>query len=92
MGLREELLAETGPKTHVAELCGRAADELIIKEMVIEQRDREIERLRGALGRSSHFLSRAADACSDGDLSDPRIDELSDWAVEVEEMLAKAKV
>lgn len=52
----------------------------------------EISRLRGALGRSSHFLSRAADACSDGDLSDPRIDELSGWAVEVEEMLAKSKV
>ena len=49
MGLREELLAETGPKTHVAELCGRAADELIIKEMVIAVRDREIEMLRDLL-------------------------------------------
>lgn len=49
MALREELLAEVGPKTHVADICGRAADELLIKEMKIEQQAREIERLRRAV-------------------------------------------
>ena len=58
----------------------------------VAEYEAEIARLRAALGRSSHFLSRAADACSDGDLSDPRVDELSGWAIKVEEMLAKAKV
>ena len=86
MGLRDELIAEVGPKTHVADLCGRAADELLIKEMKIDQQERQIERLRAALGRSAFILSRAADACADGDLSDPRIDDLSSYAVEVEGM------
>lgn len=49
MGLREELLAEVGPKTHVADICGRAADELLIKEMKIDQQAREIERLRQSI-------------------------------------------
>ena len=33
MELRDELLAEVGPKTHIAELCGRASDELLIKQI-----------------------------------------------------------
>lgn len=49
MGLRDELLAEVGPKTHIAELCGRAADELLIKQMKIDQQAREIDRLRYVL-------------------------------------------
>ncbi len=47
MGLRDELLAEVGPKTHIADLCGRASDELLIKQMKIDQQKREIEKLRG---------------------------------------------
>lgn len=46
MGLREQLLAEVGPNTHIAGICGRAADELLIKEMKIDQQAREIERLQ----------------------------------------------
>lgn len=46
MGLRDELLGEVGPKTHIADLCGRAADELLIKQMRIDQQEREIERLK----------------------------------------------
>lgn len=49
MGIRDELLAEVGPKTHIADICGRAADELLIKQMKIDQQVREIERLRAAL-------------------------------------------
>lgn len=49
MTLRDELLAQVGPRTHIADICGRAADELMIKEMKIEQQDREIERLRNVL-------------------------------------------
>jgi hypothetical protein len=70
MGLREELLAETGPKTHVAELCGRAADELIIKEMVIAVRDREIEMLRDAFTWSLRHTSGKELRRMVGDLSD----------------------
>lgn len=46
MELRDELLAEVGPKTHIADLCGRASDELMIKQMKIDQQQREIVRLR----------------------------------------------
>ncbi len=49
MGLRDELLAEVGPKTHVSDICGRAADELLIKQMKIDQQRREIDRLRACL-------------------------------------------
>lgn len=49
----------------------------------------EIDRLRGILGMAVHRLSRAADACADVDLSDPRIDQLADYAVEIEEMHSK---
>ncbi len=86
MGLRDELLAEVGSKTHVAELCGRAADELLIQEMKIDRQERQIELLRAALGRSAFILNRAADACADGDLSDSRIDDLSVYAAEIEGM------
>lgn len=48
--------------------------------------EEEVERLRTALRRSSFLLSRAADACSEGDLSDPRIDDLSTFAVEIERL------
>lgn len=46
MALRDELLAEVGPRTHIADLCGRASDELLIKQMKIDQQQREIGRLR----------------------------------------------
>lgn len=46
MALRDELLAEVGPKTHIADLCGRAADELLIKQMKIDQLEREVVKLR----------------------------------------------
>lgn len=51
----------------------------------------EIDRLRVALGRSAFILSRAADACADGDLSDPRIDDLSAYAAEIEGMYQKSR-
>lgn len=51
MGLRDELLVSPVPNTHIADICGRAADELLIKEMKIEQQEREIERLRAEIGR-----------------------------------------
>ena len=47
----------------------------------------EVQRLRGVLGLARHRLSRAADAVSDRDLSDPRVDQLSDFAIEVEELI-----
>ena len=47
----------------------------------------ELQRLRGVLGLARHRLSRTADAVSDGDLSDPRVDQLSDFAIEVEELI-----
>ena len=46
MELRDELLAEVGPKTHIADICGRAADELLIKQMKIDLQERELIRLR----------------------------------------------
>jgi hypothetical protein len=45
MELRDELLAEVGPKTHIAELCGRASDELLIKQMKIDQQQRALVRM-----------------------------------------------
>jgi len=54
MGLRDELLAEVGPKTHIANICGRAADDLLIKEMKIDQQEREINRLRACLWSIGH--------------------------------------
>ncbi len=49
MTLRDELLAEVGPNTHIAKLCGRASDELLIRQMKIDQQVRQIERLRQCL-------------------------------------------
>lgn len=51
---------------------------------LLAEKDAEIERLTALLGRASHLLSRAADACADGDLSDPRIDDLSAYASEIQ--------
>lgn len=51
MSLRDELLASPVPNTHIADICGRAADELLIKEMKIEQQEREIDRLRAEIRR-----------------------------------------
>lgn len=50
MALRDEMLIEASAKTHIGDICGRAADELIIKEMKIEVQAREIDRLRIAIG------------------------------------------
>ena len=49
MALRDELMIQADAKNYVGDICGRAADELIIKEMKIEQQQREIDRLRAAI-------------------------------------------
>ena len=59
MNLRDELLAQVGPKNHIADICGRAADELLIKHIKIQQQAREIDRLR-------YVLSGVRDAISTG--------------------------
>lgn len=54
MTLRAELLAEVGPSTHISDLCGRAADELLIREMKIAQLDRQIRGLQVRLWSIGH--------------------------------------
>ncbi len=54
MDLRDELLAEVGPNSHIADLCGRAADELLIREMKIAQLDRQIRGLQVRLWSIGH--------------------------------------
>jgi len=59
MNIRDELLAEVGPKTHVADICGRAADEILIKQMKIDQQKREIERMKFAIEEAYGCLWRS---------------------------------
>ena len=44
--LRTELLAEIGPRTHVADLCRRALQELNMKSVRIAVLEDELRRLR----------------------------------------------
>ena len=44
--LRMELAAEIGPKTHVADLCRRAMQEINMKAARIAVLEQELERLR----------------------------------------------
>ena len=44
--LRAELLAEIGPRTHIADLCARALQEINMKAARIAILEQEIKRLR----------------------------------------------